>query len=103
MLACRVVVVMDGYHEISEKARLKKGRIKAEQAEVYESYKENVKSLILNEFSFCSVGSEEEDREIFYKEAEYGEGRSQNSISYKVTRFEEGRISFIEHQKSCWL
>lgn len=92
---CRVIVVFDGYDQIVARARLKKGQVTPEQAQNFDLYKKNVKSLILNQYNHQDEG--EATFLCTEAEAEYGSpGFAQNAVSYVITQTRDKKVSFIE-------
>ncbi|KLU91245.1 hypothetical protein MAPG_09766 [Magnaporthiopsis poae ATCC 64411] len=49
LLTCRVIVVLDTFDHIAPRARLKRGQVTKQGAEVYDLYKQKVKELFLSE------------------------------------------------------
>jgi hypothetical protein len=100
LLECNVVVVLDTYDRIAPVNRLKKGSVTAEGAANYSAYKNNVKRLVLKEFS--GVQSEDEDEQaasLFEEdgEAEYGSPcMPTNFTALKILRTGDKRVIFIE-------
>ncbi|OJJ30938.1 hypothetical protein ASPWEDRAFT_98847, partial [Aspergillus wentii DTO 134E9] len=89
-----VIVVFDNYDRIAAKERLKAGSVTQEIADNYSSYKENVKSLILNEYI------KNDDRSALKSlegKAEFGsEGKESNAVDLAITQTETKNVTFIE-------
>ncbi|KAI2470665.1 hypothetical protein F4781DRAFT_164976 [Annulohypoxylon bovei var. microspora] len=51
LLSCKVIVVFDTYDRIAPHARLKKGQVTPDGARTFDHYKQNVRALVLKEFS----------------------------------------------------
>ncbi len=82
LLRCRAIVVLDAYDAVVTHARLKRGRVTADEALCYEAYKANVKRLVAAAFlgdppaaAVVVAGS---------GEAEYGSPRqTQNTVPFE--------------------
>lgn len=95
LLSCRVIVVFDTFDRIAAANRLKKGSVTAEGAANFPVYKENVKKLILRQFS----ASDAEDVPMVEEEgeAEFGSPcMPGNCTPFTVRRTEDKRVLFIE-------
>lgn len=92
LLTCRVIIVFDSYDYISPKARLKKGHVTIEEAQHFETYKVNLKQLILQEWNApCDVLISNHDI------AEYGSnGDFTNAVPLTILRTDDQQITFIE-------
>ncbi|TLS20837.1 uncharacterized protein PpBr36_10890 [Pyricularia pennisetigena] len=98
LLKCRVIVVMDTYDHIKPRARLKRGQVTAQGAQVYDVYKENVKELFLAEY--CPDLPPPVPMTQSSVEAEFGfDGRKNplgSAVSVTVSRTCDGRVTFVE-------
>lgn len=96
--ACRVIVVFDAYDQIVSHPRLKKGQVTQEHASNYVLYKENVKSLILNEF--LNTDAAASDWVQSTAEAEYGSPfLIRNAVDLLISRTANHRVTFMEPEK----
>lgn len=98
LLTCRVIVVLDTYDHIKPRARLKRGQVTAQGAQVYDVYKENVKELFLAEY--CPDRALPIPMTQSSVEAEFGfDGRNNplgSAVSVAVSRTDDGRVTFVE-------
>ncbi|TLD11777.1 hypothetical protein PspLS_11669 [Pyricularia sp. CBS 133598] len=98
LLTCRVIVVLDTYDHIKPRARLKRGQVTAQGAQVYDVYKENVKELFLAEF--CPGLPPPIPMTQSSVEAEFGfDGRNNplgSAVSVTVSRTDNDRVTFVE-------
>jgi hypothetical protein len=94
LVACRVIVVLDGYDQVVPKARLKKGCVTSEQAKDFSLYKQNVKKLILQQQYQSTEHITFTQKEA---EAEYGgDWDEQNVVHYTATQTHDKKVTFIE-------
>jgi hypothetical protein len=94
LIACRVIVVFDTYDRIAAEERLKKGQITLAGAKHLDTYKSNVKNLVLQ--SFLQAASHDALHERL-EDAEYGHGNvATHSIPLLVTSSTRQRVIFIE-------
>ncbi|KAL1890437.1 hypothetical protein Sste5346_008265 [Sporothrix stenoceras] len=92
LLACSVIVVFDTYDHIGPQLRLKKGWVTPVEAANYDTYKANVKQLVLETW-------EDDGKEATVEtgEAEYGSPMiADNAVPFTTTKTAGGRISFVE-------
>ena len=94
LLACKVILVIDTYDQITPRAQLKKGHVTAEGAASFHLYKEKVKSLILTHFQ-----REPREQPTTQKEdvAEFGSPDDPaNIVKLIITQTEDEHVTFIE-------
>ncbi|KAJ3527017.1 hypothetical protein NM208_g10918 [Fusarium decemcellulare] len=91
---CKVIVVFDGYDQVVDTARLKKGCVTPQQAADFSLYKQNVKNLILDKYH-------QHDGDATFTQtdatAEYGSPRGpSNGVDYSISQTIDKNITFIE-------
>ncbi|TWU70774.1 hypothetical protein ED733_000987 [Metarhizium rileyi] len=93
LLDCSVIVVLDACEQITAHPRLKKGYVTPKGAQDYGAYKENVKTLFLQEYKQRAW----EGAELTHTcgEAEYGSPCSA-PVPFTTASTEDGRLRFIE-------
>ncbi|QPH04977.1 hypothetical protein C2857_002393 [Epichloe festucae Fl1] len=97
LLKCRVIVVFDGFEQITTQLRLKKGYVTQRSAENYVVYSEKTKNLFLKEYLPSTLGDAKLTKAS--GEAEYGSPCSKTVIPvpFSITCTEDGgRVTFIE-------
>ncbi|KAM7201540.1 hypothetical protein V8F20_004768 [Naviculisporaceae sp. PSN 640] len=103
LTACRVILVIDTYDRVSPKNRLKKGAVTTDGASKFLEYKQNAKSLIINEYS-RRFDKDEGNSELYVTEgeAEYGSdayAQQTNSVPLTITKTRNGLVTFIEPEQ----
>ncbi|KAI1397906.1 hypothetical protein F4819DRAFT_60555 [Hypoxylon fuscum] len=95
LLSCRVIVVFDTYDRVASHARLKKGQVTVDGAKTFDLYKENVKELILNEFSpNDSILNQGQGK------AEFGHSAVEaNIVLFSTRQTADKRVTFVEPLK----
>lgn len=95
LAAVRIIVVFDTFQRITTQARLKTGSATPEIASTYNLYKENVKSLILREYTSKNKNDDDDGCTMVNLEAtaEYG---SRDTVMLAVTHTKDKHITFIE-------
>ncbi|XXH02160.1 hypothetical protein Hte_008528 [Hypoxylon texense] len=97
LLSCRVIVVFDTYDRIASQPRLKKGQVTPDGARCFSLYKQNIRELILKEFSPYET---ESSLRHGNGEAEFGYGGIEvNSVSFLTAQSNDKRVTFIEPSK----
>ena len=94
LLSCAVVVVFDVFDHVTERARLKKGRVTVAGAASYAAYKENIKNLIKDEY----LGTNRERSWVETQgEAEYGlTMRTYGAVPLSISTTDNKKVTFIE-------
>lgn len=92
LLACPVIVVFDTYDHVGPQLRLKKGWVTPVEVANYDTYKENVKQLVVNVW-----GGRGGETTVETGQAEYGSPMiADNAVPFTITRTAGGRIAFLE-------
>ncbi|KAI0190477.1 hypothetical protein EV127DRAFT_91766 [Xylaria flabelliformis] len=96
LLSCKVIVVFDTYDRIGDSMRLKKGQITAEGARAVETYKTNVKDLVLGQWY---PEAAQNSRAFVHAQglAEYGSPHlAENHVALSILQTVDRRVTFIE-------
>ncbi|KAF4973097.1 hypothetical protein FSARC_528 [Fusarium sarcochroum] len=94
LTACNVIVVFDAFDQIVPTARLKKGQVTPQQAADFNSYKKNVKDLILRKYHHDAATAAFTRRNAI---AEYGSPCDpQNTVDYTISQTPDDKVTFIE-------